>query len=94
MGSLFSSSSAGSNSSTSSKRSDVYDNDHNNSNQPFYVAESRKRDHVLADNMKKQDTETRQFASNLITLGHMCIKYTDVYPVKINWCEQEICIKK
>jgi len=90
MGSYLSSGSSSSNHSTRSNTSEIYDDN----NQRFYVDESRKRDHILADNMKKQDTEVRQFASNLIVKGHTCIEYAEVYPVKLSWCEQEICIKE
>ena len=47
----------------------------------------------ILDFEKRQNHE-KNFAKILERNGHVCIKKTRSYPIKILWCEKKICINK
>jgi hypothetical protein len=48
----------------------------------------------IKKNMEKMDADNMKFAEMLISDGHKCICYLESYPVRIDWCGQDVCIYK
>lgn len=43
------------------------------------------------DNITQRNDDQMIFAEELRSKGHTCVFYIESYPVKIGWCEHEVC---
>lgn len=51
-------------------------------------------DKFSLQNMELRNDKEEQFAQKLKSQGHKCVIIMECYPIRVSWCQQNICVKK